>query len=182
MKADVSALMDDALEDGPRKALFDRLAHDPSLRQTWLEYHLIGDVLRGSTVTRSDVADRVLAALAQEPTVLAPMRVLARKRGMLRLALPIAASIMGIGAVAWVAQTLTPPPVGAVAALQSLAPLAAAPVPASAVGPRDAIELASFSQVRPYLFAHQGYSLQSGIQGVTPYVRTVSAAGEGSGR
>jgi sigma-E factor negative regulatory protein RseA len=182
MKADVSALMDDALEGGSPKYLFDRLAQDPSLRRAWFQYHLIGDVLRGSPADNADIADRVMAKLALEPTILAPAAMPRRKRSGLRLVLPMAASLMGIGAVAWVAQTLNPPPVGTVAALQGRESLAAVQPPSAQNVPRAGIEPASMSQVRPYLFAHEGYSLQNGIQGVAPYVRTVSASREGSGR
>ena len=46
MKAELSALMDDALDESEAAATLDRLAREPSLRDDWETYHLIGDSLR----------------------------------------------------------------------------------------------------------------------------------------
>lgn len=180
MKSDVSALMDGTLDEGSQASLFDRFGRDRSLLQAWSQYHLIGDALRGSSGLSIDIGDRVLARLADEPTVLAPVHAVKRRPRSLRYALPLAASVMGIGAVGWVAQSLNPSETVSVATVQDRPVQPAQPPTMTAAN--DTMEPAKLSQVRAYLFAHQGYSMESSIQGVAPYVRTVSDAREGSAR
>jgi len=72
MKSDVSALMDGALEEGSQDSVLNALCRDSQLRQTWSEYHLIGDALRRSPRLSSDLTHAVMARLADEPTVFAP--------------------------------------------------------------------------------------------------------------
>lgn len=174
MKSDVSALMDGALEDGSQTSVLNALCRDSQLRQTWSEYHLIGDALRRSPRLSSDVTRGVMERLANEPTVLAPG--VQRRRGVWRYALPLAASVMGVGAVAWIAQTLNPPQPVTVAVVTPPSP----PLPSAPVA--DKAELAKSSQDRPYLFAHQGYSQASSIRGFANYVRIVSDSREGAAR
>ena len=176
MKSDVSALMDDALEEGSQDSVLNALCRDSRLRQTWSEYHLIGDAMRRSPRLSSDVTHAVMARLADEPTVLAPGT--ARRRGVWRYALPLAASVMGVGAVAWIAQTLNPPQPATVAVITPRPSPQQSAVPASA----DRAQLANSSQDKPYLFAHQGYSPASSIQGFANYVRIVSDTREGAAR
>jgi sigma-E factor negative regulatory protein RseA len=173
MKSDLSAWMDGVLEDdGPS---YERLRRDGELHRVWAEYHLIGDALRGEPRLAMNVAPRVMAALAAEPTVLVPAAG-RRSRSALRFALPLAASVMGIGAVAWVAQSLRPAEQPATLAASAPRPAAteAAAVPVESEADRSA-------QVQPYLFAHQGHSFMGNVQGVAPYVRIVSDA-RGPGR
>lgn len=188
MKADVSALMDGALEDRSQSSVLDSLCRDVELRRAWSEYHLIGDALRRSSQLPPDVTARVMARLADEPTVLAPRA--PRRRGpVLRYALPLAASVMGVGAVAWVAQTLNAPEAVQVAALKPAAPPAAGPGAQATAAPQteaavpvvEEADPAKASQVKPYLFAHQSYS-PVGIHGVANYVRIVSDTREGPAR
>jgi sigma-E factor negative regulatory protein RseA len=186
MKSDVSALMDSALEDRTGQRLVDRLGGDAELRQAWSRYHLIGDALRGTPECGVDITARVLARLVDEPAVIAPNRQVRgpQRSRFSRHVLPLAASIVGIGAVGWVAHTLNPPSEVTVAA--GNAPLVTLQrgdrTLASAPAPAEIVQPASVSQVRQYLFAHQGYSMESSIQGVAPYVRTVSDEREGAAR
>ncbi|MGB0128234.1 MAG: RseA family anti-sigma factor [Rhodocyclaceae bacterium] len=186
MKSEVSALMDDALESATGERLCDRLGRDPELRRAWSQYHLVGDVLRGTPDCAFDVTAQVLSRLADEPTALSQFR---KMRGRepsrwSRYVMPLAASVMGIGAVGWVAQTLNAP--SEVSLAVSGAPAVVVPRAndsfAVSTAPPDIIEPAKVSQVRQYLFVHQGYSLESSIQGVAPYVRTVSDEREGGAR
>jgi sigma-E factor negative regulatory protein RseA len=188
MKAEVSALMDDALEDPSQSSVLNSLCRDPQLRQSWSEYHLIGDALRGSHRLSSDVTARVMKRLADEPTVLAPGAAARRRGPLLRYALPLAASVMGVGAVAWVAQTLNVPgqvQIAAVVPVLTPKPEAAAPVQSGAAATAAPIvevaDAARSDKVKPYLFAHQSYS-PVGIHGVANYVRIVSDTREGPAR
>lgn len=68
-KENISALMDGELVD---KALLQELTNDSTMQETWRNYHLIGDVLRGDvseTMSSQDwnIADKVALALEDEP-------------------------------------------------------------------------------------------------------------------
>lgn len=69
-KENISALMDGELVD---KALLQELTNDSAMQETWRNYHLIGDVIRGDIADSisSDewnIADKVAVALESEPT------------------------------------------------------------------------------------------------------------------
>ncbi|OIV46218.1 anti-sigma factor [Sodalis sp. TME1] len=67
----LSALMDGESFDSE---LFNDLSRDVKLQQSWQRYHLIRDVMRGDAgeVLHLDIADRVAAAIAEEPVRIAP--------------------------------------------------------------------------------------------------------------
>ncbi len=54
---------------------FEALLEDEQLSDTWDRYHLIGDVIRGevSNNLSFDLSDKIANAIADEPTVLAPV-------------------------------------------------------------------------------------------------------------
>ncbi|MFT4463581.1 MAG: anti-sigma-E factor RseA [Sodalis sp. (in: enterobacteria)] len=70
----LSALMDGESFDSE---LFNDLSRDVKLQQSWQRYHLIRDVMRGDAgeVLHLDIADRVAAAIAEEPVRIAPQAV-----------------------------------------------------------------------------------------------------------
>jgi sigma-E factor negative regulatory protein RseA len=99
----ISALMDSESGDQESAAQLARLRHEPELRRAWDTYHLIGESLRGeASLPGTDFMGRFSAALAQEPTVLAP-RAPVKHRGLARVALPLAASFAGVALVGWLA-------------------------------------------------------------------------------
>lgn len=67
----LSALMDGESFDNE---LINDLCRDDKLQQSWQSYHLIRDTLRGDVgaTLHLDIADRVAAAIAQEPVRLVP--------------------------------------------------------------------------------------------------------------
>lgn len=191
MKAEVSALMDDALEEHSRSSVLDNLCRDSRLRQTWFEYHLVGDALRSSRFAASSATFRVLKALDEEPTVIAPAVSPRRRPQLLRYALPLAASVMGVGVVGWVAQSMTGTPEEVPrTALRSdpVLPLAnITSLPVAGMGQASISTLAKPKmdkppKLKPYLFAHQGFSPVTSIQGAAHYVRIVSEARQGDSR
>ena len=99
-KERISEWMDGEL-DGLQAELMMRRIGDDDTRATWAAYHLIGDALRGDL--GCNVAARVSARLADEPTVLAP-RPLAgvQARG---LGMSIAASVAAVTVVGYLALT-----------------------------------------------------------------------------
>jgi sigma-E factor negative regulatory protein RseA len=162
----ISALMDGEADGQEAHQAFLRLQDTADARDTWANYHLIGDVMRGEALPAFDVSQRVAAALAQEPTVLAPQRSLRTGRP-LTYALSAAASVSAIAVVGWMAFStgnVISPAVEvarAPALVQPEAPLVSAP---------------SDGQMNEYLLAHQGVSPSTSLHGVAPYIRTISIA------
>jgi sigma-E factor negative regulatory protein RseA len=172
----ISTLMDGEL--GAREATEElkRIKQDPELRSAWETYHLIGDALRGQSAVSPGFAARVASRLEQEPAVLAPRRRFEHPVVM-RVALPIAASVCGVAVVAWLAlnnpfQTVAPVQVAATeqpsVQVAQGTPEAGVPAVPTAVAVHD------------YLLAHQQFSPRTAIQGVASYMRTVSDEGDGS--
>ena len=82
MNEKLSALMDGELEpDQLQKVLKDAGSQD-QLKKTWSRFYLAREVMRQELdhLAAADLADNVAAQLLQEPTILAPRRVLAASR------------------------------------------------------------------------------------------------------
>jgi len=167
MKAKISALMDSELDAGESGAALTALRDDGEAREAWRTYHLIGDALRDSDGLAPDFAARVAECVAREPTVLAPAAAPSPRRARWTALTAMAAGVAGVALV--VSLTFGPHP-----AQQSPAPVAQAPKPA----PAARVEMARVpmpAAADDYLLAHQRYSPRNSLQGVVPYVRTVSA-------
>ena len=162
MNQHISALADGELFDDEAEALLDQLKRDPEGRADWEIYHLIGDALRQPESVRIGVSDALFERLQAEPTVLAP-----RQRANLNarwFALSAAASLVALALVGWMSMQITRQPQGQhIVMLQPHSPVSLQP--------------ASFSEsgMNEYLLAHQEFSPSSGMQGSTPYIRTVAA-------
>jgi len=122
---------------------------------------MIGDGMRESCVLSAGFAARFAERLAAEATVLAPQR--ARPESRTWFALSAAASFAAVALVGWLAFA---PQVGI-----GPAPMAQAPRPALEAQAAPAM---APSAANDYLLAHQGFSPRVSIQGMAPYVRTVS--------
>jgi sigma-E factor negative regulatory protein RseA len=161
MKDRISALMDGALDDKSATELISNLARDGEGAETWRTYHLIGDAMRGTAPLAEDFAARVAWKLADEPTVLAPRAPQPEPRRW--YALSAAASLAAVGLVGWVAfgpqQQIAPSPAPVAQTQPVETKPAIVPMPAAA---------------NDYLLAHQGFSPRNSLQGMAPYVRTVS--------
>jgi sigma-E factor negative regulatory protein RseA len=197
----LSALMDGEL-DGERagREIF-RLKTDAPARQAWDAYHLIGDAMRGNARSPTSVSTfglRFSELLAQEPTVLAPVTNLAKvgrghdigapvprvPRKLQSYALSAAASVAAVAVVGWAALNLLQqdapviPAGGLATAPAAIQPPRSAPMPPLAAAPQVQAVPAAAEPVHEYLLAHQGISPTTAIQGVAPYVRTISSTGE----
>jgi sigma-E factor negative regulatory protein RseA len=169
----ISALMDNELSPQDSGQALRRLGDTPEAMESWETYHLIGDTLRGQA-GGVNVAARVSAALQNEPTVLAPRRT--EKPGKtFTYALSAAASVSAIAVVGWMAFSTGP-------AVNPQVELAKAVPAASAVQSAEPqlVSSPSGDQMNEYLLAHQGVSPSSGLQGVAPYIRTISATTQAS--
>lgn len=166
----ISVLMDgEAAGQEAHQAML-RLKDTGDARETWAAYHLIGDVMRGDALPAFDVSQRVAAAIANEPTVMAPRSSRAAKP--MTYALSAAASVSAIAVVGWMAfstTTFTNPPVD----------VARAPAAAVAQAEVQLVSSPSDGQMNEYLLAHQGVSPSTSLQGVAPYIRTISTASAG---
>jgi len=171
----ISALMDGELTDEEFAGRIQQLKSEEGA-EDWRTYHLIGDVLRGDTMFSSGFADKVQAAVAAEPTILAPASVRKPPRSIQRYAMAAAASVAGIAVVGWFA----------------LVNRDAVPVnvadgspPAAVAGPvasGGAAVARVDAEVGEFLRAHQEVSPTAAMHGVASYIRTVSTQDVSAGR
>ena len=164
----ISALMDSELSAQETHQAMLRLGDTPEVRETWATYHLIGDVMRGQNMD-VNVVSRVATALQSEPAILAPRRA-SQPAKTFTYALSAAASVSAIAVVGWMAFST-----GSFTLPQAELAKAGAPAAQLAVEPQ-LVSAPSDSQMNEYLLAHQGVSPSSGLQGVAPYIRTISIA------
>lgn len=163
----ISALMDGELEEYNARAALASLKSQAELREQWLNFHVIGDALRKDAELSCDFSEKFSELLTKEPTVIAPKRgATATPR---RIALSAAASVAAVAMVGWLALSENP--------LRQPDNLASAPgnlTSAQAVRSAPSLEFETSGAVNDYLLAHQEFSPSTAIQGVAPYVRTVS--------
>lgn len=171
MKTKISMLMDGELDDSELREALAALSTEGEARTAWRTYHLIRDALRGDGALETDVAARTGARLAQEPTVLAPRRVTRNPARTRWVALSAAASVAAVALVGWLAFAPHPGTDVPVGGSLAQAPRAPATVPVT----EKALQRVPLpSATDDYLLAHQGYSPRLTLQGVAPYIRTVS--------
>ncbi len=160
MKDGISAFMDGELDDRTAGELIDLLGRDEAALDAWRAYHLIGDTLRDGRLLSAGFTARVARQLAAEPTVLAPRRLQSQPRTWYALA----ASGAAVALVGWLAFAPQQAP--------QQAPVAAAVQPQPQQPAPTIVPLPSGTH--DYLLAHQGFSPRVSLQGMAPYVRTVS--------
>jgi sigma-E factor negative regulatory protein RseA len=162
MKERLSQLMDGELDDRSAAEVIESLGRDRYAVEAWRTYQLISDAMRDSRVLSADFTARVSARLAAEPTVLAPRAMRPEPRRWFAVS-AAAASLAAVGLVGWMA--LGPQP--------GVSP---APAPVAQAKPAEAkpVMVPLPSQANDYLLAHQGFSPRVSLQGMAPYVRTVS--------
>jgi sigma-E factor negative regulatory protein RseA len=156
----LSELMDGELDDKSAADVLQALASDREAVDTWRTYQLISDAMRQSRLLSEGFTARVSARLATEPTVRAPRAAvpILQRESRRWVALSAAASLAAVAFVGWMA--FGPGP---------------APVPLAQVQPEQKPNLVPLpSQANDYLLAHQGFSPRNSLQGMAPYVRTVS--------
>ena len=172
----ISAFMDgETRQHETEQAILHLKQHEEHL-ESWHTFHLIGDAMRGDPLLRNDFTVRLRSRLQQEPTVLAP-RFSWRKP--LNLALSAAASLAAVAVILTLVIIDNP--------LQPLSQVAVAPQPAmtesvQATALPQPVAIANQGRINEYLMAHQEFSPSTALQGVAPYVRTVSVAHDIDGR
>jgi sigma-E factor negative regulatory protein RseA len=174
MKTKLSALLDGETEDHEEPAVFAALKTDEALRGEWSCYQLIGDALRNEATLSSELAPRVMCALADVPVVLAP---LSRRRAQPRPLLAVAASIAGVAVVGWlaVAPQLPTREATTFAKVETAKSVRVDQIPA--VAPVAQATPANGRGMQEYLVAHQANASGFQLAGATGNIRTVSAVG-----
>lgn len=171
----ISVLLDGEMARTEAAAAIAALSADPALRRHWHELHRAGDALRSHEVAAGDAEDfcrRVAAAIAAEPTVLAP-RAAKPVSGLRRYWAPGLAVAASAAAVALIAVPLMPAPETVSIAKNSI-PGQVATVDVAAQKPLSTIAAArglnpSFS---PYLAAHRELIGNSVVPRATVYLRS----------
>lgn len=161
MKDKISEWMDGELDERAGAAVFDALRLNGEAAEAWRTYHLISDAMRDTAVLSEGFAARFSARLAAEPTVLAP-----RPRPRPSLMLAAAASVAAVALVGWLAFAPAPQPAA----------------PQVAAAPKVPVQRALPKAANDYLLAHQGSSPRVYLQGMAPYVRTVSEPADEPGK
>jgi sigma-E factor negative regulatory protein RseA len=161
MKEKISALMDGELDPRAAAEAIGGLRRAGEATDAWRVYHLISDGMRDTRVFSEGFMARFSERLAAEPTVLAPAN-LPGRTPVQRFAFAAAASLAAVALVGWLA--FAPQP-------EAPPPIAQAPAPAAVV---QAVNVPLPSAANDYLLAHQGFSPRVSLQGMAPYVRTVS--------
>ena len=178
----ISMLMDGELDERDAQGQFQRLKDDPELLRGWHAYHLVGDALRGERPLSAGFNERLAARMASEPTVLAPRRGPTRRAAT--YALSAAASVSAVALVGWAAFVNHPlAPTSPTAQPLASTPAVIAPVSVPAASPQPQLaSVPSEGKMNEYLIAHQEFSPSTAIQGLAPYIRSVSTTQPAQGR
>lgn len=155
MKQDISSLMDGELPSHEADRVIRTCSMSEEHKETWNTYHVIGEAMRGRAPAGLARSDRVMAALAAEPTVLAPRRQRVLETTLGRVALAAAASVATIGMVSWVGTQGAAPGVSAPAVAKGTPAMAIQPVAATATVPAAAQPQPATIDVQDYLAAHR---------------------------
>jgi sigma-E factor negative regulatory protein RseA len=172
----ISELMDGELEAREAQRQLARIRQDQELARCWSTFHLIGDALRGERPLAREISSQVALKLAQEPTVLAPRSYAPSRRAT--YAVSIAASLSAVTLVVWIAFFNNP------LAPQSPTEIATAPAaqPAVSAASEQLASVPSDGGTNDLLRAHTEYSPSTAIQGLAPYIRSVSGTQQAKGR
>jgi sigma-E factor negative regulatory protein RseA len=164
MKARISALMDGELERREAAGPLAALCAEGEARDAWRSFHVIGDAMRDTGTLSAGFAARVAARLAQEPTVVVPARLrVERPRAALwTLAAAASLAVVFVSGTVYMMQQDSEGPRGIAAVQPPQAPV------------KEIAQVPPPETANDYLYAHQGYSPRISLQGVAPYVRTVS--------
>ncbi len=185
MNMRISAMVDGEASNADIESTFRILRDNAETRQEWEYAHLIGDAMRGEKYLSPGLTGRVMEALEDEPTVLAPPR--RKENDSRRMLLSLAASAAGVAVVGWVAlggssaNLPKTPAVEQVAILAAVPPAvekeatptpAAAPVAAPAAAPVAAV--ASPEKLHEYLVAHHARAPMTQMAPAAGGVRSVA--------
>jgi sigma-E factor negative regulatory protein RseA len=171
---ELSAWIDGALSAERSPHVAELVANEAKLRDTWGRYHLIGAAMRDEVTAQNDLAfsSRVSAALAEEPTVMAPAparKAVSRKSPAVWAA---AAAVAGLSVVAAQNGWRNFLPVGSVQELAASFGGEIAPLPIATrrwqgehIGPSP--------RLSGYLVNHSQVTSNRQLEGIPAYARLV---------
>jgi negative regulator of sigma E activity len=177
----LSCLIDGELTAEEASQLLQSLCSDVELRSRWTAFHAVADALHSNevgAVHSADFCSRVSAAIAREPTVLAP-RPPAREVSLRRYLAPGLAVAASVAAIGFVAVPLMRSPAQAPAVQQAAVQSAAPVAPPDEGTRRAAATVASARAMQAYLAAHRELASGVTLPRATPYLRTTAEQGEG---
>ncbi|HVE89085.1 MAG TPA: sigma-E factor negative regulatory protein [Burkholderiaceae bacterium] len=171
----ISVLLDGELDRSEASAAIAALCADSALRRHWHELHRAGDALRSDEVAACDAEGfcaRVAAAVAAEPTVLAP-RTPRTSSGLARHWMPGVAVAASVAAVAFIAVPLMRAPDTASVA-KNLAPASISTIDVAGQKQLPTITNARglSPSFNPYLAAHRELISPSVVPRATVYLRS----------
>ncbi len=163
LKQKLCLLLDDELGRDESLKLLSGIETNPDLRAQWRRYNLIGVAMRSrdAMLPDSGFVDRVSAALADEPTILAPRPAHRGHREKI-VTLALAASLAVVAILAG-------------KSLSDYSPMRGADLLARADLAGSNVQASIDPEFRDYLVAHYETAYLAGAQGMLPSVRLVSS-------
>lgn len=163
MNEDISAFMDGELDAARMASVSSSLKQSDEARGDWTTYHIIRDAINMEVPSMTGFAARFHERLSTEPSILAPKRPrsLVTKSQTVWLA---AASLAAVALTFWNFGAHSPAP-------QNMASVTAPYSNNSNIVPASAIV-----EANPYVLAHQEYAPTTAMEGVAPYIRSISAS------
>jgi sigma-E factor negative regulatory protein RseA len=174
----LSALVDDELEDREIDLVLRRLGRDHDACDRWERYHLIGDVMQGfvPVALDTDFAARIRQAIEAEPLPRPGAKSLpAWYKPVTGFGLAASVALMALfGLKLNQTDALQPPVPFAVTTPTLSSPPASLPIQTvAAIPPADPIGEPVEARLNSYLVNHNGYASQNSVNGMLPYVRMV---------
>lgn len=159
MKKNISVMMDGELCDEDAEMLLRELKRNPEAYQEWVNYHLIGDVLRQPDCLPINMSDTFFERLNAEPTIFAPQG--KRKPKVSVVAVSAIAASMVVVLMTWLSLKVD---LGSEHKEENRLQLVKASILNNSVN----VEL------NDYLLAHHEYSPATDVRGASSYIRNVA--------
>ena len=174
----LSAMVDDELEDMENELVLRRLSRDSDARDRWERYHLISDVMQGHVPAALDTgfAARIRQAIEAEPLSQPAAKPLpAWYKPVTGFGLAASVALMALFGLK-LNQTDTLQPTTPFAATTTSLSTSTASRPIQTVAtarPTDPAGEPFEARLNHYLVNHNGYASMNSVHGMLPYVRMV---------
>ena len=177
-KEQLSALVDGEHDNDH---VLDKLIDSEEMKQSWSNYHLIGDCLRDNLPNQisNQISQNVSQALKQEPTVLAPVKKPFNFKPLAGFAIAASVAMVAVFTIQTdndvTSPALNSSTIATISPAQTESFNFAQPqaLPA-AVTHSDTPESIANERLNDYLLNHNEYRSNAGMNGIMPYVRMVT--------